>query len=242
MIVLIMGSQFITSGGSGTLFGPCVLTDRVHVLNDKRFQFRLLYQSPGTPFQMYTDVQKVPSDPERMQLLGFEDNGTLDSITLKPSQKSPMWPTMLLLVSECPVGLNGSSGEAWHFSSCPLHDIAEMVCCEAHQRVYGILFRYHNGGSACVGEFRWDWVLEPVRPGTCQTMRLRVDRAHNWRPCVTQVSFDEGPPADGIDASEEPEPEWLSFPLRGKLEWWCNGDMARLAQCDVDGTLYQVGC
>lgn len=76
----------------------------------------------------------------------------------------------------------------------------------------GMLLCYADGHRECVGQFRLDWVAEPIAVGKTDKLYICGKRTNkSWAYVATVVTRAPTNRADG---------QWLDVPQAGVLEWW----------------------
>ena len=109
------------------------------------------------------------------------------------------------------------ANEPWLFSSCSTNGASEIVICRdtsvGHRPIIGMLLRYVNGHTACVGQFRFDMSLETIRIEVDGVIYLSSQRTEQRFLYVSDVTVDP-PSSDTCGRS------WLDIHRDGLLEWW----------------------
>ncbi|KPM34085.1 hypothetical protein AK830_g12489 [Neonectria ditissima] len=108
------------------------------------------------------------------------------------------------------------SNEPWFVSSCDMEGIVELTLCRdlslTHKPILGILVKYENGHRDCLGQFRYDKLLERVRVD--RTAELYIGSRRTARSFLYVVDVLTSPPAD------REELFWMEISRGGTMEWW----------------------
>ncbi|KAK3933456.1 hypothetical protein QBC46DRAFT_234357, partial [Diplogelasinospora grovesii] len=112
--------------------------------------YHRISQLPSTPFRMLLPHQHSKPFLSYISAVAFEDSVEKDH--------SP--PTALPTFRDAP------TGSIWFHSACQLSNVTEVILCRSHGkdrgRVVGMLLFYSNGSRSSVGQYRLDWVLQPI--------------------------------------------------------------------------------
>lgn len=140
-----------------------------------------------------------------VELIAFEKGGAATS--------QDMPPNLPVSISHCPYT---QSNEVWLHSSCTMPHVTEVYACvnrtAPHRQVMGMLLCYADGHRECVGQFRLDWVAEPIMVGETDKLYIcgkRTKESWGYVAAVTTrapVNRTEG--------------RWLDVAQVGTLEWW----------------------
>lgn len=96
-----------------------------------------------------------------------------------------------------------------------LHVIEVYPCINRtslYQPVIGMLLHYADGHRECVGQFRRDWVAEPVSVGNSDKLFICGKRTKECWGYVANVTCQE--------PRSRSESRWLDVAQAGTLEWW----------------------
>lgn len=127
------------------------------------------------------------------------------------TEKLPVAPVP---ISACP-HLNKSRTEHWSYTSCSLGHITEVHPCikrtDPDRQVMGMLLHYSDGHRECVGQYRLDWVAEPVVVGEMQKLYICCKVGRKGNRYVAAVTARAPGQAEGW---------WHDVAQSGTLEWW----------------------
>ena len=211
----------------------------------RRPEFLHIYsRSCGPTSQLYfsdinykphtTRIEAIGVDKNLQQICSSNNSGTYSFIPSIRPEWNPYPPALMPSSFPWPPapGLE-------YFNKCRLEDVEYVTCCvnqeHAHRPIVGLMLHYHGGSRACVGQYRHDWVVEPVLViSDPESMPLVLTL---YRDCeygeyvkgakgiyVMGVSV-EGASVQSVDAISldgRHECVWktLRVPWYGWLEWW----------------------
>lgn len=113
--------------------------------------------------------------------------------------------------------------QLWYFTHCRMERVTDITCCVSKTvrdwPIIGILLGYDNGRRRCLGQYRLDWALAPLRKDTTRPLNIGLGRSVKGFPYVAKVCVEDSPP-DSL--------RWLKIPAHGCLEWWLSPRQCKL--------------
>lgn len=203
--------KFITNKGRNVLFGTSGPPDSCRALD------RILAPAPDGSRIYYNACDSVLG--MSIRYLAFEG-------TQSPIQR-PFPPS---LVPNSPFFWT-QSNESWFISSCNMEGIVEVTLCRdvslPHKPILGMLLEHEHGHRDCLGQFRYDKLLQKVRVGPTTGLFICSRRATRSFLYVADVlTF---PPTDPDESL------WIEVPGHGTLEWWSSLRHSILRHTSVKG-------
>lgn len=108
------------------------------------------------------------------------------------------------------------SNEPWFVSSCHMEGIVDVTFCRdvslAHKPILGMLLENENGHRDCLGQFRYDKLLQKVPVD--RTTKLYIGSRRTKRSYLYVADVLTFPPTD------RDELVWIEVCWHGTLEWW----------------------
>jgi hypothetical protein len=171
--------------------------------SDIDYQFDRIYTPPATPSRIYFNEWDSMSTRRYIQYLGVDTQTPI----------SRPYPKSLVPLSSC---LDVTSIEAWYYSFCSMEDVIQITLCidktASHKPIVGMLLNYRDKHRACVGQFRYDWLLKTIEVAQATEMHIGIRRTtENRFPYVADINM-HGPVDCGFTS-------WLEVPWKGTLEW-----------------------
>ncbi|KFA49717.1 hypothetical protein S40293_01402 [Stachybotrys chartarum IBT 40293] len=195
---------FKTSKGRTITMGSYIFPEN-HV-----FDWKCVAQPRGSD-QLWFDYSSVATDAVRKFASSRWD---FDALGDAPAQTTYSLPPQFSTNNDQP-------GEIFH-SSASLKDVTEVVTCRTNDgctgRITGLLLRYKDDSEACLGSYRLDYnlTLSLVEPSSLGLFVGAVSGESCW--FVGEI--------DTCLPFERRSLTWQSFPWKGVLEWWFNGEQS----------------
>lgn len=176
------------------------------------YQFDCIHTPPETPSRIYFNEWDSISTGNEIKFLGFEHTDT---------PKSRPCPKSLLPIS---LGPQTTYNEPWFYSFCSMKDVIKVTLCinptALHKPIIGMLVNYSNKHQACVGQFRFDWVLKPIEVTQTSKMRIGIKRTIKGFPYVADINMHAS-----VDCNYTSS---LDVSWNGTLEWSFSHRQCRL--------------
>lgn len=167
--------------------------------------FRRIATLPRGRCRVFFDQLDSLAGRHSVELIAFEKGD------IAPSQAT--LPSLPVSISDCPYT---QSNKPWLHSWYTMSHMTAVQACinrtARHQPVMGMLLCYADGHRECLGQFRLDWVAEPVVVGEMDKLYLCGKRTkQNWG--YVAVVTTQAP----VDRTAG---RWLDVAQAGTLEWW----------------------
>ncbi|SPO01888.1 uncharacterized protein DNG_04561 [Cephalotrichum gorgonifer] len=203
--------DFVTNLGREVLFG--------HHLRETTVLIHRLFATTGEPSRIYVNEWGRRSVNRFIEFIAVESNAESDDWVQEDHRSD--YPRSLMRDSP-PAGT--LEGEALCYSHCRMEDVAEITLCVGRisgiKAVIGLLLRYNNGRRSCLGRYRLDWTLAPVRVDPARMLRIGMGQTDDELPYVAEV---------GVGGVSGPESlTWVDVPWKGRLVWWFAHSHCRL--------------
>ncbi|KAF5000899.1 hypothetical protein FGRMN_1508 [Fusarium graminum] len=105
-----------------------------------------------------------------------------------------------------------------------LENVREIVLCQEHYGISGMLFRYNNNKQACVGKFRLDYTQPPLPVAGSACLFIGACTSRDKKSVVKRVSL--------FDPEDEEGLEWTKIPWKGILEWRFTHEFSHVSSRD----------
>ncbi|KAI1136068.1 hypothetical protein F5Y05DRAFT_415666 [Hypoxylon sp. FL0543] len=197
-----IGLTFTTNRGRTAVFGPY---ERLRVGGGNHTR---VYSPPEKPTQIYFDV--VDQLEPGIRMLAFE-NPVLPIPMTVPDSAFPMTREF--------------SEYIWShiYSSCPMKGVAAIIPCvdktKPEKLVIGMLLIYKDGHRECLGQMRFDWMVDPLVVGPASKLRIGMSRT---KIVCSLLGFHtiRNVAAVTLGVSKNPNVDrWIDVPWHGTLEW-----------------------
>ncbi|KAL8282738.1 hypothetical protein RB597_010128 [Gaeumannomyces tritici] len=188
-------------------------------------KFHRIYATTNRPSRVYFNECDPDNDVPWIKYLAFE-NSEVDIPSCSGTNHKTQYPPSLIPASPPPYTM---STELWYYTGCRMENVAEITCCvddgkATYKPIVGMMLYYKDGRRSCLGQYRPDLALAPLRIDTAGLLRIRMQKTTERYPCVAEARV-QGT-AD-LDSSC-----WINIPWHGKLEWWFSSRQCTLRHFD----------
>ncbi|KAI6370110.1 hypothetical protein MCOR25_004280 [Pyricularia grisea] len=218
---------------------------------------RIAYMHPNLPCRIYFEQRSLKQQNRKFKYLddfpmfgrdqllfaigGDNIDGMAPVMVAEDDSNPPPMPSRPSISPSRDNSLLDSFVWQWLYTSCSLENIVELQLCIDRRTatspapvVMGMVVCYADGGRACVGQFRPDWVQLPTlhvsSRDTLHFYQKRVVGESLGRiSCITNA-----PPSEvGVGEGEE----LITLSQHGTLEWWFRKDRNFLVH---DHTIFET--
>lgn len=165
------------------------------------------------PSRIYYNEWDTECDDPWIKFLGVDTNELDTSVHQNGKGHRSQYPHSLVPASPPPYT---QYNELWYYTNCRMENVTEITPCvngtTEDKPIIGVLLRYKDGRRSCLGQYRLDWALAPVRTDPASALKIGMGKTVKGFPYVARICLQGMACSDSL--------RWIDVPWRGRLEWW----------------------